>query len=53
LSHQQLNLFTNNTIANTHNIKAEMLVMSADALLEWKSQILSYQQQVRQSKPPQ
>ncbi|MHC5828058.1 MAG: hypothetical protein ACYT04_72255, partial [Nostoc sp.] len=29
------------------------LVMSADALLKWKSQILNYQQKVRENKPPQ
>ncbi|MEH2005404.1 GIY-YIG nuclease family protein [Nostoc sp.] len=32
--------------------RAEILVMSRDALVHWKSQILDYQQKVRESKPP-
>ncbi|MEH1782280.1 MAG: hypothetical protein V7L26_24870 [Nostoc sp.] len=31
----------------------EGLVMSYEGLLKWKSQIFDYQQQVRESKPPQ
>ncbi|MEH2181884.1 hypothetical protein [Nostoc sp.] len=31
--------------------RAEVLVMSADALLKWKAQILDYQQRVRESQP--
>nr|MDZ8061846.1 GIY-YIG nuclease family protein [Nostoc sp. EkiNYC01] len=32
--------------------RAEALVMSVDALLRWKTQILDYQQRVRENKPP-
>lgn len=36
----------------TPALLTEVLVMSADALLKWKSQILDYQHQVRENKPP-
>ncbi|WP_335127488.1 hypothetical protein [Nostoc sp.] len=36
----------------TPALRAKVLVMSADALLKWKSQILDYQQRVRENKPP-
>ncbi|MBD2341215.1 GIY-YIG nuclease family protein [Calothrix sp. FACHB-156] len=47
---QQLNLFADLTPKPAR--RAETLVMSADALLKWKAQIFEYQQQVRESKPP-
>ncbi|MBD2452198.1 hypothetical protein H6G76_34875 [Nostoc sp. FACHB-152] len=53
LEPQQLYLFANNTITPCYGSKANTLLMSADALQEWKSRILTHQQQVRQSQPPQ
>ncbi|WP_337961495.1 hypothetical protein [Nostoc sp. UHCC 0926] len=50
LEPNQLNLFSDVTL--TPALLTETLVMSADALLKWKAQILDYQQRVRQSKPP-
>ncbi|MBN4006259.1 hypothetical protein [Nostoc sp. LPT] len=47
----QLNLFPD--VKPTPALLAETLVMSADALLKWKSQILDYQQRVRETKPVQ
>ncbi|WP_323374644.1 hypothetical protein [Nostoc commune] len=47
----QLNLFP--SVTPTPARRAEGLVMSADALLKWKSQILDYQQRVRETKPVQ
>ncbi|MBN3883914.1 MAG: hypothetical protein HWQ44_13305 [Nostoc sp. JL34] len=47
----QLNLFPDVKPTPAH--RAEALVMSADTLLKWKSQILDYQQKVRENKPPQ
>ncbi|MEA5628401.1 GIY-YIG nuclease family protein, partial [Nostoc sp. UHCC 0251] len=46
----QLNLFP--SVTPTPARRAEALVMSADALLKWKSQIFEYQQKVRENKPP-
>ncbi|WP_256875048.1 hypothetical protein [Nostoc sp. C052] len=46
----QLNLFPE--VKPTLALLTEVLVMSADALLKWKSQILDYQQKVRENKPP-
>ncbi|MHC5819130.1 MAG: GIY-YIG nuclease family protein [Nostoc sp.] len=46
----QLNLFSN--LPLTPARRAEALVMSADALLRWKSQIFDYQQKVRENKRP-
>lgn len=51
LEHNQLNLFPDLTL--TPHQRQERLVMSQEALLKWKSQIFDYQQQVRESKPPQ
>ena len=50
LEPNQLNLFPEVKPTPAH--RAEGLVMSADALLKWKSQILDYQQRVRENKPP-
>jgi hypothetical protein len=50
LEPNQLNLFPD--VKPTLARKAEALVMSADALLRWKSQIFDYQQQVRASQTP-
>jgi len=50
LEPNQLNLFPE--VKPTPARRAETLVMSADALLKWKSQIFDYQQKVRESKPP-
>ncbi|WP_306423297.1 hypothetical protein [Nostoc favosum] len=47
----QLNLFSDFPL--TPALLTEALVMSADALLKWKSQILDYQQLVGESQPPQ
>ncbi|MBR8839499.1 MAG: hypothetical protein DSM106950_37235 [Stigonema ocellatum SAG 48.90 = DSM 106950] len=33
-------------------LRQDQLVMDRDALLQWKSQILEYQQRVRESNPP-
>ncbi len=33
--------------------RQEQLVMSHNALVQWKSQIFDYKQKVRESKPPQ
>ncbi|WP_341531563.1 GIY-YIG nuclease family protein (plasmid) [Nostoc sp. UHCC 0302] len=46
----QLNLFSD--ISPTPAVRAETLVMSKQSLLEWKSHILNYQQQIRETKPP-
>ncbi|MEH2062166.1 MAG: GIY-YIG nuclease family protein [Nostoc sp.] len=46
----QLNLFA--SVTPTPALLTEGLVMSQDALVRWKAQILDYQQRVRQSKPP-
>ncbi|TBR56696.1 hypothetical protein B4U84_28135 [Westiellopsis prolifica IICB1] len=51
LENNQLNLFSDVILTPAH--RAETLVMSHNALVQWKSQILDYQQRVRQSKPPQ
>jgi hypothetical protein len=51
LEPNQLNLFSN--LAPTPARRTETLVMSADALAQWKAQIFEYQQQVRESQPPQ
>jgi hypothetical protein len=51
LEPNQLNLFSDLTL--TPALLTEALVMSADALLKWKAQILDYQQRVRESKSPQ
>ncbi|WP_242054701.1 hypothetical protein [Nostoc sp. FACHB-190] len=45
LEPNQLNLFPDVTPTPTR--RPERLVMSADALLRWKGQILDYQQRVR------
>ncbi|MHC5594446.1 MAG: hypothetical protein ACYTXC_00475 [Nostoc sp.] len=50
LEPNQLNLFAD--IKPTPARRAEALVMSADALLKWKSQIFEYQQRVRENKTP-
>ncbi|MHC5916364.1 MAG: GIY-YIG nuclease family protein [Nostoc sp.] len=50
LEPNQLNLFSDLTLAPAR--RAEALVMSLEALLKWKAQILDYQQRVRESKPP-
>jgi hypothetical protein len=46
----QLNLFSNLPLTPVR--RTEQLVMSHEALLQWKSQISDYQQQVRASQPP-
>ena len=47
---KQLNLFgENNQILAP---RPEKLVMNPEALVQWKSRIFDYQQQVRQTKPP-
>jgi hypothetical protein len=51
LEPNQLNLFSDLTLTPAR--RAETLVMSADALLKWKVQILEYQQRVRGSQAPQ
>jgi hypothetical protein len=51
LEPNQLNLFSDLPI--TPAFLTETLVMSLEALLKWKSQILNYQQKVRENKPPQ
>ncbi|WP_265276776.1 GIY-YIG nuclease family protein [Nostoc sp. KVJ3] len=48
---QQLNLFDNNTITPSYGSKTDTLLMSADALQEWKSRILTHQQRQRESQP--
>ncbi|MFL9457929.1 MULTISPECIES: GIY-YIG nuclease family protein [Nostocales] len=48
---QQLDLFS--PPPPTPALKQEQLVMDADALLKWKSQITAYQQRVRESLAPQ
>ncbi|MCC5652590.1 hypothetical protein LC609_22770 [Nostoc sp. XA013] len=50
LEPNQLNLFSDLTV--TPALLTEILVMSLDALLKWKTQILDYQQRVRENKPP-
>ncbi|MEH1950358.1 MAG: GIY-YIG nuclease family protein [Nostoc sp.] len=47
----QLNLFP--SVTPTPARRAEVLVMSQEALLKWKAQILDYQQRVRETKPVQ
>jgi hypothetical protein len=47
----QLDLFSNLSLFPAG--RKETLVMSADALLQWKSQIFNYQQRLRESAPPQ
>ncbi|MGI8501372.1 MAG: hypothetical protein ACR2LR_09545 [Hassallia sp.] len=47
----QLNLFSNFTLQPV--IRPNTLMMSADALVQWKSQIFDYQQRLRESQPPQ
>ncbi|BBD63021.1 hypothetical protein NIES2109_58710 (plasmid) [Nostoc sp. HK-01] len=51
LEPNQLNLFPD--VKPTSAPRTNQLVMSADALLKWKSRILTHQQQVRQLQPPQ
>jgi hypothetical protein len=51
LEHNQLNLFSDLTLTPAR--RAEALVMSHNALVQWKSQILDYQRRVRESKPTQ
>ncbi|MEH2268269.1 MAG: GIY-YIG nuclease family protein [Nostoc sp.] len=51
LEPNQLNLFPE--VKPAPAPRTEALVMSADALLKWKSQILDYQQRVRRNQPPQ
>ncbi|WP_308189237.1 GIY-YIG nuclease family protein [Nostoc mirabile] len=51
LEPNQLNLFSDLTL--TPALLAEVLVMSQEALLKWKAQILDYQQRVRETKPVQ
>ncbi len=46
----QLNLFSDTK--PTPGRRAKILVMSADALLKWKAEILEYQQRVRTSQSP-
>jgi hypothetical protein len=53
LEPQQLNLFANNTITPSYGSKSDVLLMSADALQEWKSRILTHQQGVRVNQSPQ
>ncbi|NDJ25527.1 hypothetical protein GS682_28595 [Nostoc sp. B(2019)] len=47
----QLNLFPNTK--TTPAPRSKQLVMSSDALQEWKSRILTHQQQFRQAQLPQ
>jgi hypothetical protein len=47
LAHEQLDLFNN--VAFKAAGRQEQLVMSADALLQWKVRVFNYQQQVRNS----
>ncbi|MDZ8069020.1 MAG: hypothetical protein RMY64_25975 [Nostoc sp. DedQUE08] len=49
LEPNQLNLFPD--VKPTPALLTEALVMSANALLKWKSQILEYQQKMRKSQP--
>ncbi|WP_341530053.1 hypothetical protein WKK05_12565 [Nostoc sp. UHCC 0302] len=51
LEPNQLDLFSDLPLTSVR--RTETLVMSADALLKWKGQILEYQQKVRENKPPQ
>jgi hypothetical protein len=51
LEPNQLNLFSDVTLTPAR--RAEALVMSQDALVRWKAQILDYQQRVRETKPVQ
>jgi hypothetical protein len=51
LEPNQLNLFPE--VKPTLPLRAEGLLMSEAALLKWKAQIFEYQQQIRESKPPQ
>ncbi|MBD2255682.1 hypothetical protein [Nostoc parmelioides] len=53
LEPQQLNLFANNTITPSYRSKADKLLMSADALQQWKSRIREHQQLVRTNQSPQ
>lgn len=49
MEHEQLDLFANTS--RTLAPRKEKLEMDADALVHWKSQIVEYQQRVRESKP--
>lgn len=49
LENQQLNLFPE--VKPTSAPRAKQLMMSADALLKWKSRILAHQQHLRQAQP--
>ena len=51
LEPQQLNLFAHKTITPNYGSKTDTLLMSADALQQWKSRILTHQQKVRASQP--
>lgn len=51
LENQQLNLFPDTK--PTSAPRTNQLLMSTDALLKWKSRILTHQQQLRQAQPPQ
>ncbi|MEH2279489.1 MAG: hypothetical protein V7K40_33095 [Nostoc sp.] len=46
----QLNLFA--SVTPTPVRRAEALVMSLEALLKWKAQILDYQQKLKENKSP-
>jgi hypothetical protein len=50
LEDNQLNLFSDIPLAPAP--RTEQMVMNKDALLSWKSQVLDYQQQVRETQPP-
>ncbi len=49
LTHEQLDLFNNAAFRSTGRQKP--LLMDADALKRWKTQIFGYQQQVRENQP--
>ncbi|YAF99223.1 MAG: GIY-YIG nuclease family protein (plasmid) [Nodularia sp. CChRGM 3473] len=51
LEPNQLNLFSD--LNHTPARRTERLVMNQDALVQWKSQILNYQKQVREVQQPQ
>lgn len=51
LENHRLNLFAD--VKSTSAPRTNQLVMSADALLKWKSRILAHQQQLRQAQSPQ
>lgn len=50
LEHNQLELFSDMPLNSTR--RAQTLLMSQDALVQWKSQIFDYQQRMRETKPP-